>query len=65
MHICALSLTSRTGQMKEIVQNLYNLIAQTYDHAGAATVSAMEREVFVFPYTSSAHHATDASVAHL
>ena len=51
--------------MKEIVQNLYNLIAQTYDHAGAATVSAMEREVFVFPYTSSAHHATDASVAHL
>jgi hypothetical protein len=31
--------------MKEIVQNLYNLIAQTYDHAGAATVSAMEREM--------------------
>lgn len=32
--------------MKEIVQNLYNLIAQTYDHAGAATVSAMEREMY-------------------
>ncbi|KIW06187.1 hypothetical protein, variant 2 [Verruconis gallopava] len=31
--------------MKEIVQNLYNLIAQTYDHAGAATVSAMDREI--------------------
>jgi hypothetical protein len=32
-------------QMKEVVQSLYNLIAQTYDHAGAATVSAMEREM--------------------
>jgi hypothetical protein len=36
-----------TEEMKEIVQNLYNLIAQTYDHAGAATVSAMEREMYV------------------
>lgn len=34
-----------TGQMKDIVQSLYNLIAQTYDHAGAATISAMEREM--------------------
>jgi hypothetical protein len=35
--------------MKQIVQNLFNLITQTYDHAGAATVSAMEREMHAGP----------------
>ncbi|KAL1600826.1 RNA polymerase II mediator complex subunit [Paraconiothyrium brasiliense] len=31
--------------MKEIVQSLYNLIVQGYDHQGAPTVGAMRRDI--------------------
>ncbi|KAK7183161.1 RNA polymerase II mediator complex subunit [Paraphaeosphaeria sporulosa] len=31
--------------MKEIVQSLYNLIVQGYDHQGALTVGAMKRDI--------------------
>lgn len=32
--------------MKEIVQSLYNLIVQGYDHQGAPTVGAMRRDMY-------------------
>lgn len=32
-------------QMKEIVQSLYNLIVQGYDHQGAPTIGAMRRDM--------------------
>jgi mediator of RNA polymerase II transcription subunit 10 len=35
------------GQLKDIVQNLYNLIVQGYDHHGNKTQEAMKREVYV------------------
>jgi mediator of RNA polymerase II transcription subunit 10 len=35
------------GQLKDIVQNLYNLIVQGYDHHGDKTQEAMRREVYV------------------
>jgi len=31
--------------MKAIVQNLYNLIVQAFDHAGPATEDAMKHEM--------------------
>ncbi|KAF2030639.1 mediator of RNA polymerase II transcription subunit 10 [Setomelanomma holmii] len=33
------------AQLKDIVQNLYNLIVQSYDHHGSKTQEAMKREV--------------------
>jgi mediator of RNA polymerase II transcription subunit 10 len=33
------------AQLKDIVQNLYNLIVQSYDHQGSKTQDAMKREV--------------------
>jgi hypothetical protein len=35
------------GQLKDIVQNLYNLIVQAYDHHGSKTQEAMKREMYV------------------
>jgi mediator of RNA polymerase II transcription subunit 10 len=35
------------AQLKDIVQNLYNLIVQSYDHHGNKTQDAMKREMFV------------------
>jgi mediator of RNA polymerase II transcription subunit 10 len=32
--------------MKDIVQSLYNLIVQGYDHQGAVTISAMRRDMY-------------------
>ena len=32
--------------MKEIVQSLYNLIVQGYDHQGAPTIGAMRRDMY-------------------
>ncbi|KAI8941111.1 RNA polymerase II mediator complex subunit [Plenodomus lindquistii] len=32
-------------QLKDIVQNLYNLIVQSYDHHGGKTQEAMKREI--------------------
>jgi hypothetical protein len=34
------------AQLKDIVQNLYNLIVQGYDHRGPATEDAMKRETY-------------------
>jgi len=34
-------------QLKDIVQNLYNLIVQSYDHHGDKTQEAMKREMYV------------------
>ncbi|KAL5115403.1 RNA polymerase II mediator complex subunit [Pleosporales sp. CAS-2024a] len=33
------------AQLKDIVQNLYNLIVQSYDHRGSPTHDAMKREI--------------------
>ncbi|KAF1938570.1 mediator of RNA polymerase II transcription subunit 10 [Clathrospora elynae] len=33
------------AQLKDIVQNLYNLIVQAYDHHGSKTQEAMKREI--------------------
>ncbi|OAK99131.1 mediator of RNA polymerase II transcription subunit 10 [Phaeosphaeriaceae sp. SRC1lsM3a] len=33
------------AQLKDIVQNLYNLIVQSYDHRGSQTQEAMKREI--------------------
>jgi mediator of RNA polymerase II transcription subunit 10 len=33
------------GQLKDIVQNLYNLIVQAYDHHGNKTQEVMKREM--------------------
>ncbi|KAI4614459.1 RNA polymerase II mediator complex subunit [Alternaria novae-zelandiae] len=33
------------GQLKDIVQNLYNLIVQAYDHHGSKTQEAIRREI--------------------
>ncbi|KAF2125773.1 mediator of RNA polymerase II transcription subunit 10 [Dothidotthia symphoricarpi CBS 119687] len=33
------------AQLKDIVQNLYNLIVQSYDHHGNKTQEAMKREI--------------------
>jgi hypothetical protein len=38
------------GQLKDIVQNLYNLIVQAYDHHGNKTQEAMKRETYVKYY---------------
>jgi hypothetical protein len=35
------------AQLKDIVQNLYNLIVQSYDHRGSPTQDAMKREMYV------------------
>lgn len=35
------------AQLKDIVQNLYNLIVQAYDHHGNTTQEAMKREMCV------------------
>ena len=35
------------AQLKDIVQNLYNLIVQPFDHQGSATQDAMKREMYV------------------
>ena len=35
------------AQLKDIVQNLYNLIVQAYDHHGSKTQEAMKREMYV------------------
>ncbi len=34
-------------QLKDIVQNLYNLIVQSFDHHGSKTQDAMKREMYV------------------
>lgn len=34
------------AQLKDIVQNLYNLIVQPFDHQGSATQDAMKREMY-------------------
>ena len=33
-------------QLKDIVQNLYNLIVQSFDHHGSKTQDAMKREMY-------------------
>ena len=35
-------------QLKDIIQQLYNLIVQSYDHQGSATQEAMKREMYDF-----------------
>jgi mediator of RNA polymerase II transcription subunit 10 len=37
--------TAVEAQLKDIVQNLYNLIVQSYDHHGSKTQDAMKREI--------------------
>jgi len=34
------------AQLKDIVQNLYNLIVQAYDHHGSKTQEAIRREMY-------------------
>jgi mediator of RNA polymerase II transcription subunit 10 len=34
------------AQLKDIIQNLYNLIVQPFDHQGNATQDAMKREMY-------------------
>ncbi|KAJ4321681.1 RNA polymerase II mediator complex subunit [Neodidymelliopsis sp. IMI 364377] len=39
------AITAVERQLKDIVQTLYNLIVQAYDHHGSKTQEAMKREV--------------------
>jgi mediator of RNA polymerase II transcription subunit 10 len=41
------AILSVEAQLKDIVQNLYNLIVQSYDHHGSKTQDAMKREMYV------------------
>lgn len=34
------------AQLKDVVQNLYNLIVQPFDHQGSQTQDAMKREMY-------------------
>lgn len=54
------------AQLKDIVQNLYNLIVQSFDHHGNKTQEAMKREMYVkesvWLYIDQAHkHAASRS----
>ncbi|KAH7082134.1 mediator of RNA polymerase II transcription subunit 10 [Paraphoma chrysanthemicola] len=40
-----MAVLTAEAQLKDIVQNLYNLIVQSYDHQGGKTQDAMKREV--------------------
>ena len=43
-------------QLKDIVQNLFNLMVQAYDHQGDRTQDAIRREVYgIFLLRSSDH----------
>jgi mediator of RNA polymerase II transcription subunit 10 len=42
------AILTAEAQLKDIVQNLYNLIVQSYDHRGTQTQEAMKREMCVF-----------------
>ncbi|CAO2653129.1 Nn.00g025400.m01.CDS01 [Neocucurbitaria sp. VM-36] len=39
------TITAVEAQLKDIVQNLYNLIVQSFDHHGSKTQEAMKREI--------------------
>ncbi|KAF1918971.1 mediator of RNA polymerase II transcription subunit 10 [Ampelomyces quisqualis] len=39
------AILTAEAQLKDIVQNLYNLIVQSYDHRGGQTQEAMKREI--------------------
>ncbi|KAH8707607.1 mediator of RNA polymerase II transcription subunit 10 [Phaeosphaeriaceae sp. PMI808] len=39
------AILTAEAQLKDIVQNLYNLIVQSYDHHGIKTEEAMKREI--------------------
>lgn len=41
------SISTVETQLKDIVQNLYNLIVQSFDHHGSKTQDAMKREIQV------------------
>lgn len=43
----AAAIAEVEAQLKDIVQNLYNLIVQGYDHHGNTTQEAMKREMYV------------------
>jgi mediator of RNA polymerase II transcription subunit 10 len=43
----AVAILDAEAQLKDIVQNLYNLIVQSYDHRGGQTQEAMKREMYV------------------
>lgn len=43
----AAAIVAVETQLKDIVQNLYNLIVQSYDHHGSKTQDAMKREMYV------------------
>ena len=42
-----MAIVTVEAQLKDIVQNLYNLIVQAYDHHGSKTQEAMKREMYV------------------
>jgi mediator of RNA polymerase II transcription subunit 10 len=42
------AILTAEAQLKDIVQNLYNLIVQSYDHRGGQTQEAMKREMYVY-----------------
>jgi hypothetical protein len=48
--IVVAAILSVEAQLKDIVQNLYNLIVQSYDHHGSKTDEAMKREMYVVHY---------------
>jgi hypothetical protein len=42
---CTVPVLTAEAHLKDIVQNLYNLIVQSYDHHGSKTQEAMKREM--------------------
>jgi uncharacterized membrane protein YgaE (UPF0421/DUF939 family) len=44
--VLAAAIIDVEAQLKDIVQNLYNLIVQAYDHHGSKTQEAMKREMY-------------------
>lgn len=47
-------------QMKDVVQNLYNLIVQAYDHRGTNTELAMREEMYNLASFKTINSSTDS-----
>jgi len=45
LRLTIVPILTAEAQLKDIVQNLYNLIVQSYDHHGSKTQDAMKREM--------------------
>lgn len=51
------------AQLKDIVQNLYNLIVQAYDHHGSKTQEAMKREMYAIAIERGLYSETNDTTA--